>query len=105
LLLTHLHDETAYVNLFDGLLQTQACGTPAICTDAGAMHEFVDNGSTGLVVKQNSGETIATALRQLINLSPAEYGGYQIRCRQWVETLNWSTVVQKHLEIYQEPEK
>ncbi|MFM5887768.1 MAG: glycosyltransferase, partial [Dolichospermum sp.] len=44
------------------LLESQACGTPVICTDAGAMHEFVDNGKTGFVVKQNSGEAISTAL-------------------------------------------
>jgi alpha-maltose-1-phosphate synthase len=36
------------------LLESQACGTPAICTDAGAMAEFVDHERTGLVVAQNS---------------------------------------------------
>ncbi len=82
------------------LLESQACGTPAICTDAGAMHEFVDNGNSGFVVKQNSGEAIANALNQIINLSPIEYAEYQARCREWVEPLSWSTVVQKHLDIY-----
>lgn len=86
------------------LLESQACGTPAICTDAGAMSEFVDDGSTGFVVKQNSGEAIATALRQLINLSLSEYVEYQNRCREWVKSLSWSTVVQRHLEIYKAAE-
>ncbi|MGB7441357.1 MAG: glycosyltransferase family 4 protein [Coleofasciculaceae cyanobacterium] len=83
------------------LLESQACGTPAICTDAGAMYEFVDDGCTGFVVKQNSGEAIATALRQIISLLPSEYAKYQIRCREWIKSLNWPTVVQRHLDIYQ----
>jgi len=83
------------------LLESQSCGTPVICTDAGAMHEFVDDRRTGFVVKQNSGEAIATALRQLIRLSPSEYAEYQTRCRNWIKPLGWSAVVQKHLDIYQ----
>ncbi|MDJ0734431.1 MAG: glycosyltransferase family 4 protein [Nostocaceae cyanobacterium] len=83
------------------LLESQACGTPVICTDAGAMHEFVNNERTGFVVKQNSGEAIATALEKLVNLSPIEYREYQIRCREWIEPLSWLTVTQRHLEIYQ----
>ncbi|MBN3870642.1 glycosyltransferase family 4 protein [Nostoc sp. JL33] len=84
------------------LLESQACGTPVICTDAGAMHEFVDNGKTGFVVQQNSGEAIAAALRQIVNLSPLEYIEYQMRCREWINPLSWLTVVQRHLDIYKE---
>lgn len=84
------------------LLESQACGTPTICTDAGAMHEFVDDGNTGFVVMQNSGEAIASALRQFLSLSPTETREYQTRCRDWVQPLSWTTVVQKHLEVYQQ---
>jgi glycosyltransferase involved in cell wall biosynthesis len=84
------------------LLESQACGTPVICTDAGAMHQFVDDGNTGFVVKQNSGEAIASALRQFLSLSPTETRKYQTRCREWVQPLSWTTVVQKHLEVYQQ---
>jgi len=82
------------------LLESQACGTPAVCTDAGAMHEFVDDGKTGYVVKQNSGEAIATALSHIINLSPEEYFQFGTRCRSWIEILSWQTVVKQHLNIY-----
>lgn len=82
------------------LLESQACGTPVICTDAGAMHEFVDERRTGYVVKQNSPEAIANALLQIIELSPSEYLGYQSRCCEWIKPLSWSTVVKKHLELY-----
>ncbi len=82
------------------LLESQACSTPVVCSDAGAMHEFVNDGRTGFVVKQNSGEAIAAAVRQLVNFSPAEYAEYQSRCRQWVKPLSWLTVVEKHLDLY-----
>jgi glycosyltransferase involved in cell wall biosynthesis len=82
------------------LLESQACGTPIICTDAGAMHEFIDDGRTGFVVQQNSGESIAEALNKLVNLSATEYAAYQTCCREWVESLSWSNVVQQHLDIY-----
>ncbi|MBW4462388.1 MAG: glycosyltransferase family 4 protein [Nodosilinea sp. WJT8-NPBG4] len=82
------------------LLESQACGTPAICTDAGAMQEFVEHGQTGWVVEQNSGEAIAKAIRQIINLSPEEFEQWQIRSRQCVAYLNWESVVEQHLELY-----
>ena len=83
------------------LLESQACGTPAICTDAGAMHEFVDDGKTGFVVKQNSGEAISQALHQIIDMSPVTYETVQLSCCSWIENLNWARVVKQHLIIYQ----
>lgn len=83
------------------LLESQACGTPVICTDAGAMDEFVDHGHTGFVVKQNSGEAIAAALNSLISLFQSEYAQFQANCREWIQPLSWSTIVQRHLELYQ----
>jgi len=82
------------------LLESQACGTPAICTNAGAMHEFIDDGKTGFIVKQNSGEDISKALCQLVGLSNPDYAEYQTRSREWTECLSWSTVVSAHLELY-----
>lgn len=86
------------------LLESQACGTPVICTSAGAMHEFVDNGKTGFVVKQNSGEAIATAIKTIIDMSLSEYTQYQVWCREWIQPLNWSAVVQRYLDIYKSAE-
>jgi glycosyltransferase involved in cell wall biosynthesis len=83
------------------LLESQACGTPALCTDAGAMKEFVAHGETGFVVEQNSGEAIATALRKIIQLSDQEYAGLSARCRSWVMPFSWAEVVRRHLETYQ----
>jgi glycosyltransferase involved in cell wall biosynthesis len=82
------------------LLESQACGTPAICTDAGAMAEFVEHERTGLVVAQNSPDTMAAALKDIISLSSTEYQIWQERCRTWIEPMNWQSVVDQHLQLY-----
>lgn len=84
------------------LLESQACGTPVVCTDAGAMHEFVDHGRTGFVVQQNSGEAIAAALRQILNFSPQERQEYQKNCLSWVQQFSWQAVVEKHIALYRD---
>jgi len=84
------------------LLESQACGTPVVCTDAGAMREFVDQGKTGLVIEQNSGAALAEALTTIIDTPPAETAERETRCREWVGQFDWSKVVTQHLKVYQE---
>lgn len=83
------------------LLESQACGTPVICTDAGAMREFVAHEQTGFVVEQNSAEAIAAAIRRMIDTPSAERLEFQRRCLDWVKPMSWSVIVQKYLEAYQ----
>ena len=80
------------------LLESQACGTPAICTDAGAMAEFVRAGITGAVVAQNSSESLCAALRQFTDRE----GDPTLReaCVQFARGLNWEAVVTQHLQLY-----
>jgi glycosyltransferase involved in cell wall biosynthesis len=65
------------------------------------MHEFIEDGKTESLVQQNSGEAISLALNQLIHLSFTNPGKLQANCRKWVQSLNWQTVVEQHLDIYQ----
>ena len=81
------------------LLESQACATPVICTDAGAMSEFVSQGETGFVVGSNSGERIAEALERVI-ASSLHHSDDESRFRRWVEPLSWSKVVDAHLQTY-----
>jgi alpha-maltose-1-phosphate synthase len=81
------------------LLESQACGTPVICTDAGAMHEFVAQEETGFVVEPNSGERIAEALEKVI-ASGFHHSDYHTRFRRWIEPMSWSRVVDAHLLTY-----
>lgn len=84
------------------VLESQACGTPVVCTDAGAMREFVDDGQTGLVVQQNSARALAAALGTIIDTWAAETVEREARCREWVGQFDWSKVVTEHLKVYQE---
>jgi Glycosyltransferase len=79
------------------LLESQACGTPVICTDAGAMHEFLDHERTGFVVQQNSATALSDALQRVIH---SEDANQRSRCQEWISSLNWSAVVSKHLDTY-----
>jgi len=82
------------------LLESQACGTPVICTDAGAMSEFVLNERSGFVVPQNSPEAISLAVQRFINRGPEASPSYMTYCHECLETLGWPSVVEKHLETY-----
>ena len=82
------------------LLESQACGTPVICTDAGAMPEFVEHERTGMVVEQNSPEALCKALERMFDLSSEEYGTFARNARALAERMNWDTVVQEHLKLY-----
>jgi glycosyltransferase involved in cell wall biosynthesis len=82
------------------LLESQACGTPAICTDAGAMSEFVLHERSGFVVKQNSPDAIARALQRLVSASPADYSQHVKSCAECTEPLSWEGVVGQHLQTY-----
>lgn len=79
------------------LLESQACGTPVVCTDAGAMHEFVAPGKTGQVVAQNSGPALADGIQAV--LKDADI--YAANCRAWVEQFSWPNVVRQHLALYE----
>jgi glycosyltransferase involved in cell wall biosynthesis len=81
------------------VLESQACGTPVICTDAGAMSEFVAQDETGFVVASNSGEAIAEALKKVTG--PLRDRPRKLReFRKWVEPLSWANVVNAHLRAY-----
>jgi glycosyltransferase involved in cell wall biosynthesis len=84
------------------LLESQACATPVICTDAGAMSEFVEEEKSGLIVKQNSADALAAALRQIAHASPSQFAQYGMKCREWVGQFDWSSVVRAHLQVYEE---
>jgi glycosyltransferase involved in cell wall biosynthesis len=82
------------------LLESQACGTPVICTEAGAMSEFVLPERSGFVVPQNSSLQIREALDRIIRASAEEYSRYVMSCGECVATLEWSGIVEKHLDVY-----
>jgi glycosyltransferase involved in cell wall biosynthesis len=82
------------------LLESMACGTPVICSDAGAMHEFVQPGQTGYVVPQNNPAELAVALDKLISLPASERLEVEKLCLESARSLGWSRVVAEYLDLY-----
>ena len=80
------------------LLESQACGTPVICTDAGAMKEFLQPGVTGAVAAQNSPESLCAALREVTDRGENEVS--RDACVNFARELNWESVVAHHLRFY-----
>ena len=49
------------------LLESMACGTAVICSEAGAMSEFVEQGITGYVVPPNDSQALGMRIAQLVD--------------------------------------
>jgi len=82
------------------LLESQACGTPVICTDAGGMKEFVKEGETGFVVPQNSPDALAQKIDKIYSLTKDQSDFFLKKCRDAMNPYGWSHVARQHLELY-----
>ncbi len=80
------------------LLESQSCSTPAICSDAGGMPEFVADGVTGRVVRQNSPESLAEAFDYLAD--PVRWAACSEAARPFCEQFSMRKVAELHLETY-----
>lgn len=87
------------------LLESQACGTPVVCTDAGAMHEFVKRGVTGEVVAQNSPEALAGGIRAVLRRLADRGVGTADDCRDAVAGYSWPNIAAEHLRLYADVSK
>jgi glycosyltransferase involved in cell wall biosynthesis len=84
------------------LLEAQACGTPVICTDAGAMREFVREGESGRVVPERSAQALAAALTEMLTLDERAFARASAAARACAEAYSWPRVVAQHLALYAE---
>ena len=82
------------------LLEGMACGSPAICTDVGAMPEVVEDGVTGFVVPPNDPAVLRARLRWL-RAHPAATTAMGHAARERVlRQFNWESVVERCLAAY-----
>jgi glycosyltransferase involved in cell wall biosynthesis len=82
------------------LLESMACGTPVICTDAGAMPEIVEDGVTGFVVPPSDPIALRERL-QFLSDHPEEAASMGQRARETVlREYTWKAVVARCLEAY-----
>lgn len=82
------------------LLESMACGTPAICTDVASMPEVVADRVTGFIVPSNDAAALGQKLNWLFK-HPAEAREMGDAARRRVlEKFTWPMVVRRCLEIY-----
>lgn len=82
------------------LLEAQACGTPVICSDAGAMVEFIDPEKTGWVVPQSDPPALARTLETAFQLQEKEGARLPHTCREWVKHFSWDRVTDQLLNVF-----
>ena len=58
---SHWIEQVGLVNI-----QSIACGTPVITTDSGAIPEFVENGTAGIIVPERDITALAEAIERLL---------------------------------------
>ncbi len=84
------------------LLESQACGTPVICTDVGGMPEIVEAGRTGFVVPPNDPRALQESLQYFVdNPNEAKSMG-QRGMEKMRRHFTWDAVGQRCLEAYSE---
>ncbi len=83
------------------LLESQACGTPVICSSAGGMPEFVSQGKSGLVVREGSEQQLADGLRFLCRDRLNNPHRWATQCREWVGQFSWDAVARAHMSLYE----
>jgi glycosyltransferase involved in cell wall biosynthesis len=82
------------------LVEAMACGTPVICTSAGAMQEVVEDGKTGFVVPPGDPERLRERLNDLLAdderwLTMSESAIAHVRGR-----FTWQHVADRAFEAY-----
>ncbi|MFT5600739.1 MAG: glycosyltransferase involved in cell wall biosynthesis [Flavobacteriales bacterium] len=82
------------------ILEASACEIPVIAHNVGGMTEVVQNKTTGLLIKDNSPETIANAILKLIN-NPTERELMGKAGRKFVlENFDWKENLKKMTSFY-----
>lgn len=82
------------------VLEAQACGSPVVCSDAGPMREFIEEGQTGWVFKSGDEMDLVNVLSLAIEASESNYSDLSRRCRVHVASYSWNRVAQEHVSHY-----
>lgn len=84
------------------VLESMACGTPVICTDAGGMPEIVEDRKNGFIVPLNDPKSLEEKIRYFID-NPEESKRMGENARRTVlEDFTWDAVARRCVEGYNE---
>jgi len=68
-----------------GVLEAGSAGLPVVATDGKGTREAMVHGETGLIVPVGDHIALATAMGQVMSMTPSERQKWGIRGRQFVE--------------------
>ncbi len=82
------------------LLESMACGTPVICTNAGAMPEVVEDGVTGFVVPSRDPAALRERINYLLANPDVALRMGQNGRRKILQDFTWDAVARRCLAVY-----
>ncbi|TXI33632.1 MAG: glycosyltransferase, partial [Niabella sp.] len=80
------------------VIEAASQSTPAVVYDVPGLNESVKNNLTGIVLKKNTPEEMASAVIRLTGQKNT-YRKYQKNCLKWANELNWDDQVKKSLSM------
>lgn len=82
------------------LVEAMACEVPVVATDTEGFQEVVDNGRTGIILKDREPETMADALLQLIKDENMRINYGKAGRARVIEKYNWDENVNTMINLY-----
>jgi len=80
-------------------LEAQACGTPVVCFNRGALPEIVKDGETGIIAKDTATESLAESIAKVLSDENLRNKLKQ-NAPKWAQSFTWENSATKHLEVY-----
>jgi glycosyltransferase involved in cell wall biosynthesis len=82
------------------VLESQACGTPVICSDAGPMREFVREGETGWVFPAGEVKALAECFMKALPIMELKGKASSEACRSHAGAYSWESVSDAYIQLY-----
>ncbi len=79
-------------------LEAMGCGTPVVATDAGGLRTVIDDGYSGILVKDRQPSAFARALESLL-ANPVQYRVMSQRASSSAESFTWTASARRLIDV------